>query len=220
MVWFLWIFFIHSFMPQRITIARLLLLSLLLGLVMPLLQVWQVYAASDLNMTLVVSSDGSAPWDATSYNTGSGIDPGNDSSATNGIVRAMDTITYNWRVVWNTEAPQDTTITHTLPANMEWTSLPASCLTSWVSPISSISWDKRTITCNLGNLSVSTLYSVFAWARLLGGLVNNDTIVTNASVTASNGSGSITSNTVTTTVTSTVRIELEKNYSGYLYYHL
>jgi uncharacterized repeat protein (TIGR01451 family) len=187
---------------------------------MPLLQVWQVYAASDLNMTLVVSSDGSAPWDATSYNTGSGIDPGNDSSATNGIVRAMDTITYNWRVVWNTEAPQDTTITHTLPANMEWTSLPASCLTSWVSPISSISWDKRTITCNLGNLSVSTLYSVFAWARLLGGLVNNDTIVTNASVTASNGSGSITSNTVTTTVTSTVRIELEKNYSGYLYYHL
>jgi hypothetical protein len=138
------------------------------------------YAASDIAMTIEVSADGSPTWDAMSFNTGTLADAGYDNSGTNGIVRSLDTISYIWKIRGNVEAPTDLTITHTLPVGVIWTELPLACLTSGVSPLSSLSGDRRTIVCNIGDKDVATLYAVTAIARVGAGFSNGDLISTSA----------------------------------------
>ncbi len=66
---------------------------------------------------------GTAPFDATAGR-------GNDTSATDAIVRSNDSITYLVQINVNDSSAlsstgTNTTITQTLPAGMEWTRLPA-----------------------------------------------------------------------------------------------
>jgi LPXTG-site transpeptidase (sortase) family protein len=177
------------------------------------------YAASDVAMTIEISADGSPTWDSMSFNTGTLADAGYDSSPTNGIVRSLDTISYVWKIRGNVEAPQNLTINHTLPVGVTWTELPPACLTSGVSPLSSLSWDKRTIVCNIGDKDVATLYAVTALARVGAGFLNGDLITTDASGSASNGGGIAPSNSISTVVTLGTRIEVEKFDGLYSYWN-
>jgi uncharacterized repeat protein (TIGR01451 family) len=151
------------------------------------------------------ASTGSAPFDATAG-------PGNDTSASDHVVRTHDTITYHWGISANGGSSPNTTIRQTLPEGMEWSSgLPAYCLTTAGSnPVSSISADGRTIVCNVGTQG-SSAQDYYPTATLKGGLQHGDTLTTNIEVSSSDpGTASVTSPSVTDTVSAAPRVNLEK----------
>ncbi|MEV7974380.1 tandem-95 repeat protein [Cellulomonas sp. NPDC089187] len=87
-------------------------------------------------LTLAVTQDGTAPWDADD-------EPGNDSSATNGIVRTHDSVVYLWG--YSVAAAGDVTLTQTLPEGMSW--VEAESLAACAASSSGVSEDGRTLTC-------------------------------------------------------------------------
>ena len=107
---------------------------------------------------------GTAPFDATSGR-------GNDTSATDDVVRSNDSITYMVQVNVNdstasSSTGKNVTVTQTLPAGMAWTRLPATCRTSGLTPASSISPDKSTITCNIGDVVTGKALTVLLSANV------------------------------------------------------
>jgi uncharacterized repeat protein (TIGR01451 family) len=150
------------------------------------------------------ASTGSAPFDATAG-------PGNDTSATDHVVRSHDTITYHWGISANGGSSPNTTIRQTLPAGMRWSNLPSYCReTAGSNPVSSISADGRTIVCNVGTQG-SSAQDYYPQAVLTGGLQDGDTLTTNIEVSSSDpGTSSVTSPSVTDTVSAAPRTNLEK----------
>lgn len=196
----------HSAAP-RWTIARLVAVGVLLCAFAVFASAASARAAT-LNVvfddTSPGASTGSAPFDATAG-------PGNDTSATDHVVRSHDTITYHWGISANGGSSPNTTIRQTLPAGMEWSNLPAYCRTAAGSdPVSSLSADKRTITCNTGPQG-SSAQDYYPTAVLTGGLKNGDTLTTDITVSSSDPvTAPITSPSVTDTVSAAPRVNLEK----------
>jgi hypothetical protein len=110
-------------------------------------------------------------------------DAGEDASYNNQIVRTFDQIVY--KMEWNVNeqnnqqidvATKNVVISSTLPndaatawADLTWlggADLPPTCLTTGVTPVSSISTDGRTLTCNLGDQFQGSNGSVYPLARL------------------------------------------------------
>ena len=119
---------------------------------------------------------GTAPFDATAGR-------GNDTSATDAIVRSNDSVTYLVQVNVNDAAAasstgKNVTITQTLPSGMAWTRLPATCRTSGVTPTSEISPDKSTITCNIGDVATGKALTVLLSANVTE--MTDDTVLTHA----------------------------------------
>jgi hypothetical protein len=107
---------------------------------------------------------GTAPFDATAGR-------GNDTSATDAIVRSNDSVTYLVQVNVNdasaaSSTGKNVTINQTLPYGMAWTRLPATCRTSGVTPISEISPDKSSITCNIGDVTTGKALTVLLSANV------------------------------------------------------
>lgn len=63
----------------------------------------QLYAAPTILTSVTINADGAAPWDATSYDTGSETNTGTDSSPTNGIVKAGSVIDFKLDITVNDE---------------------------------------------------------------------------------------------------------------------
>jgi len=102
-------------------------------------------ASGVLDIVLTQKVTGTAPFDSTSG-------PGNDTSATDTVIRTNDTLTYEWQFSVNTitdGAANNVRISQTLPADMKWNQLPPQCLTTGVTPVSSISANGLTIVCNV-----------------------------------------------------------------------
>ncbi|HWK29244.1 MAG TPA: SdrD B-like domain-containing protein [Solirubrobacter sp.] len=121
------------------------------------------YAGQTIDVS-VSHVTGTAPFDAAAG-------PGNDTSATDGIVRSNDTVTHQIQFnVNDTDAGSSTahnvTIEDTLPAGMKWTRLPATCRTTGVTPPSSISADGRTITCNVGDVGTGQSHTIALTANV------------------------------------------------------
>ncbi len=156
------------------------------------------------------ASTGSAPFDADDS-------PGNDSSPTNSIVRAHDTITYHWALSANGGTSPNTTVTQVLPEDMEWVNLPAYCLTGGgADPPSSLSADKRTLVCNTGTQGSSAI-DLYPTARVLGA-ANGTTLTTSITVSSSDpDTASVTSPSITDTVSAAPRVNLRKR--GYYSYN-
>ncbi|MEV7973745.1 Ig-like domain-containing protein [Cellulomonas sp. NPDC089187] len=91
-------------------------------------------SASGLELTVV--QDGTAPWDGDDT-------PGNDSSATNGLVRTHDSVVYLWG--YSVATAGDVTLTQTLPEGMRW--VEAESMAACAAPNSGVSDDGRTLTC-------------------------------------------------------------------------
>ncbi|MFA4927470.1 MAG: SdrD B-like domain-containing protein [Patulibacter sp.] len=194
--------------PRILRLVLLALASLALAL-----SLTSVAHAATLNVvfdnTSPGASTGSAPFDADDA-------PGNDSSATNHVVRAHDTITYHWALSANGGTSPNTTVTQVLPADMEWVNLPAYCLTgAGVDPPSSLSADKRTIVCNTGPQGSSAV-DLYPTARVLGAS-NGTTLTTEITVSSSDpGTSAVTSAPITDTVSAAPRVNLQKrNYYSY-----
>ena len=111
-------------------------------------------------MTKSAYQTGTAPFDAVAG-------AGNDTSATNNVVRTFDTVTYQWEYSVNGGNETNVTMTSTLPVGMVWTGLPAGARTTGVTPVSSISSDGRTIIVNVGNVDSGTASAVYPVAKVL-----------------------------------------------------
>ncbi len=96
------------------------------------------------SVALSVTSDGTAPFSASDG-------PGLDSSASNGVVRTNDSVTYRWEYAIATAG--DVTFIQALPAGMRWEpSSTASCLEG----AGAIDTSGSTLTCTLPELASGT----------------------------------------------------------------
>lgn len=141
------------------------------------------------SLSLTVLTDGTAPFDADDA-------AGNDSSATNGVLRTMDDITYRWD--YSVATAGDITFVQQLPDNMRWD---VSSTSSCTQGASAISADKTKITCTIANAAVGA-GSYQVKAKVLTG-ANGTTI--NTSVV----SGGTQSAAVSTTLSATPKLILE-----------
>jgi SdrD B-like domain len=137
-------------------------------------------AVPAVETTLRVIADGSSPFDATTFDVTTATNGGNDASNTNGVVRVLDYMTYRVEVSLNNKNDTNTVARVYLDTNQEWNAVPASCLTTNVTPISSISDldtvapgdDKRLLICNFGNASEGTKFAVNATAQVTKNATN------------------------------------------------
>jgi uncharacterized repeat protein (TIGR01451 family) len=133
---------------------------------------------------------GTTPFDANN-------NPGNDSSATNDVVRTADLITYDFNYNILNAAADNLTITSTLPNDgsgtffMDWQSLPLPCTGAG----SSISADKQTLTCNLGNKPLGSTGSVLATARVRGSTSDGTLLSPSVQITSSTSGANTVSRT-------------------------
>ncbi len=112
---------------------------------------------------VVTQATGTAPFDAAAG-------AGNDTSATDAVVRSNDQVTYDVQFnVNDTQAGSSTgrnvTIRQTLPAGLTWTRLPATCLPGRT-PVSEISADGLTIVCNVGDIPTGTARTLSLVAKV------------------------------------------------------
>ncbi len=136
-------------------------------------------------ITLVTTSDGTAPFDADNA-------PGNDSGPNNGIVRTSDFVSYQWQ--YGVSVAGDLTFVQTLPATMAWD---ASSTVLCVEGAAAISADRHTLTCTIAGAATGAgAYSVRA--KVLGA-------ADGANLSTSVTSGSVASNTVSVTASAVTR---------------
>ena len=106
-----------------------------------------------VNTTINLSKTGSEPFDATSWD---GVDlakAGLDADEDNSIVRMQDSVSYKVEVSVNDANVDNLVATVLLPdGKQKWIKLPTGCETDadFYSPVSSISADGYTLTCNVG----------------------------------------------------------------------
>jgi uncharacterized repeat protein (TIGR01451 family) len=132
---------------------------------------------SVLEMSVV--SDGVGPFNGDN-------NPGNDSSASNGIVRSFDDVTYEMKINVNWVIPtvQNFFITSTLPAGMKWNAIPKGCLDP--TGDSNLSVDKTTLICQLGNIDQGTAIKIIGIANA-GAQINGTNLDASFSIQSSNG---------------------------------
>ncbi len=155
--------------------------------------------ASTIAMALEVAKDGNGPFTPKD-------EPGGDASATNGIVRTLDAITY--RVTMNSTGGASTNerFTLTAPAGTSWAGVPAPCKGTG----SAISG--QDLTCNLGTIAEGQAVAVPAVLNVSGDLKNGDQLAVTGTGTADNAdNGSVSQTSPTTTVSAAARYNLSKN---------
>jgi len=149
-----------------------------------------VHAAPTITNTIQILADGNAPFDPSTYNPTLHTNTGSDASATNNIVRAGQYIDYQVQVSISDEWATNIVYSHTLPVGFTWNQspFPIGCLTSGVTPLSSITNAGRTLVCNIwdtptpGTLSVDlrvdvALATANDTAIRLGWTLDSDEIV-------------------------------------------
>ena len=130
-------------------------------------------AAVSLNVNLAVESSGSSPFDSGNCITGSTTitKPGEDFCSNDNIVRTHDIVTYRIDYSVNGGIASGSKIVQKLSSGAIWTELPASCLAS-----SNISIDQRTLTCELGEISSGSIFTLKPVAKITGDSINNQNI--------------------------------------------
>lgn len=162
-----------------------------------------VAEAATLTVTNSAYQTGTAPFDAAAG-------AGNDTSATNNVVRTFDTVTYQWEYSVNGGNETNVTMTSTLPVGMVWTGLPAGARTTGVTPVSSISSDGRTIIVNVGNVDSGTASAVYPVAKVLGDVPNGTSLSVGFTLKGDTSS-SVTSGTASVQASSAPKMDLRKS---------
>ena len=162
------------------------LLSFLILISLPVF----VFAADPVvNTTLRVTATGSEPFDTTTWDGTNLATAGLDQDPNNNVVRLQDIVFYRVEVSVNDSDVDNLISTFTVDKKQAIIELPQGCLTDplLVNPVSSISTDLRTLTCNLGPALEGTTRLFSPTTRVIGiaadGEVtrNNDLISANAS---------------------------------------
>ena len=181
------------------------------------------YAATPVvDTTIVVDQTGTTPFDGTTWDGSTPATAGFDANATNNVVRLQDSITYRIEASVNDGVVDNLVATVTLDKKQAWVSIPTGCQTDamLVSPVSSISADKRVLVCNMGAAAEGTNRVVLPAARVVGIsfdsteiTLNDDTVTASVSTQGTGPEG--TSNTATagpasTIATANFRVDLDK----------
>jgi len=126
-------------------------LVILLGV---LLLTTTIQAATPVvNTSINISKTGSEPFDAGSWDGNDLTLAGQDKDEDNNIVRMQDSVTYKVEISVNDAAVDNLVATVLLPdGKQKWIQLPTGCETdaNFFTPVSSISDDGYTLTCNVG----------------------------------------------------------------------
>ncbi|MCE1173486.1 MAG: DUF5979 domain-containing protein [Propionibacteriales bacterium] len=177
--------------------------------------------APTLSLNVVIANDGTPSWDADSA-------AGNDSSATNGIVRVNDSVTYRINYAVNGATGKNTTLSITFPQGMEVTGVPGFCAagstllpstagtpTLPVTDATYTSLNEQVLTCVVGD-KTNASESVSVTAKVLGYVPNGHQLVLpQARITAGYGSGQTATTTEdappTVTASSRLKWDVSKN---------
>ncbi len=160
-----------------------------------------------VDIKLSVEEDGTETFDVDD-------NPGNDSSANNGIVRNLDIVRYKVQINIKESDADNVIVVVTLSDELRWLEIPSSCEIDNVSPTSSISEDKKTLTCNVGNQPEGTAIVIFPIAQVKGSTPHNTTVSAQATAMTDN-SNQVTSDIVKTVTTAVPKVDLRKVYIGY-----
>lgn len=187
-------------MPRRLPYLLAFLLSLVLSLALAPAQ------AAITSFNIASFQDGTPNFDANN-------NPGNDAGPNNGIVRTLDTITYD--VTYTSDAQTvpnppnpNTVITLTLSAGLEWLTTQSSCPTGTVSP------DRRTFTCPLGNVPPSTTARLQPIARVRGDVANGTTVSATGNISVGGSNVFTNVGPVIHTVSAAPKTDLVKGLPG------
>ncbi len=148
-----------------------------------------------LSINVVIANDGTPTFDADS-------DPGNDSSANNGVVRVNDTVTYRINYAVNGVTGENTTLALTFPKGMELSGVPGFCTAgstlapgsagSITLPVTDTTYaglNEQVLTCIVGD-KTNTSESVSVTAKVLNVVPNGHQLVLpRAAISAEYGSG-------------------------------
>ncbi|MFN8018737.1 MAG: SdrD B-like domain-containing protein [Acidimicrobiales bacterium] len=151
---------------------------------------------------------------------------GHDSSATNGIVRTNDTLTYDVELRVADAAATGVTFTMTLPKGVELSAVPAFCtgagsglspasLAAPVVPVTATSWTslpQQTLTCNVGARTANSTFT-YPIVTKVRPEVPNGTPLTLETVkaTSTDVTTPVESNPLTATVSARAQFDLSKN---------
>ncbi len=177
------------------------------------------HAAPQLSIDVTVKSDGTPSFDADDS-------AGNDSSATNGIVRVNDSITYRVQYGVNQDAGDNTTVKIDFPKGIYMEELPGFCtgagsaltpekLPTPQLPLTANSLDSmpaQSLVCNLGNKPAASS-DFFDFTAKVSNLVRNGTALPLASAELSADGATTVSSPTAATVTASSRLkwDISKN---------
>jgi fimbrial isopeptide formation D2 family protein len=175
----------------------------------------------DVNMVLVATGTATTSTDPTSWSgngdgttTAGETNPGKDSTLTDKIVKSGDEVDY--RVTTNLIHADSNNVFVTLTVtNATWIQLPQVCLTTsptpltTLSPVSSISSDKRTLVCNLGFQKQGVVGTFIIQSK--ADFAKNDTSITAQAVSAGTGATGATSNPDNAIITGSPKVDIVKD---------
>lgn len=155
-------------------------------------------AAPDLSIAISIISDGTAAWDAATFDPATGQNAGDDAGANNGVVRVNDTVRYQLQYSSAGTVAENATFTLRFPKGMvleagmppycdpATSSLTPSTIASPV-PMTATSIDalpEQTLVCNVGTLEAGTAFEQLD-VKVLNATHNNTVLpVLEASLTA------------------------------------
>lgn len=167
----------------RVTVGAIVLMTLVM---ISMRFAFAATATPTLDQNIYVATDGTPTFDASSWDgVVNSPTQGTDGAAKNGVVRTQDTIVYAIEQSVNESAAQNVTTTVTLTAGQVWSGIPAACKTSDVTPVSTISTDKRTLVCNTGDHVRGSKLVIHATALVK--TANNGDFVTASATTKADG---------------------------------
>lgn len=169
--------------------------------------------APTIEQRIYVKADGTAPFDSTTWDgVNNSATHGTDASANNAVVRAQDSITYSMEFSINELNATNVVGTATLIGGQTWVKLPAQCLTTDVTPASSISTDSKTLVCNAGSQSQGSKLVIYADAYV-GTARNGENVSASLSVDSDQTSPLPLSHTENVLVTAIFAIDVANVFS-------
>nr|MBX2864844.1 hypothetical protein [Leptolyngbyaceae cyanobacterium MAG.088] len=200
----------HWFRSQ-LGLPKLKIVCFIVGLAIALLlNIAQPVQAADVIFAFNASVTGTTPFSADDT-------AGNDSSATNDVIRTLDEIIYKWDYAVNNGTAENVVLSATLSPDQEWQDIPALCRTG--SAIVVNGDGSQTINCILGDINSGSNGFVEMSARVIGQrpdgtyVANND-VVTATGQFSSDTSTTETAPTVNTRVSARPQSDLRKNRSA------
>lgn len=155
--------------------------------------------AGTVGLAVKVTKDGNGPFSPDDR-------AGGDSSATNGIVRTLDAITYSVEMSMNDSGSSNQRFVVIAPAGTTWAGLPKPC-TGAASRI-----DGQSLTCSVGDLDEGHVVDIPVVLGVSGSMRHGDTIDVTAEATADNAdNGVVTADAPTVTVSAAARYNLSKD---------
>ncbi len=172
-----------------------------------------------VNTTINLSKTGSEPFDTTVWDGADLTLAGTDDDENNDIVRMQDSVTYKVEVSVNDASVDNLVATVSLPdGKQKWITLPTGCETdaTLFSPVSSISADGYTLTCNVGKAIEGTTKVFYPAAKVVSynsltdkPVLNNEHTIARVSATTT-GANVATAGDTDVTITAGFKVDTIK----------